>query len=347
MNHLFIEFRDPLFGIIIFFFLLFIITFLSYWWGKIRAKGSSKELDDFLEQFHSLPTEDELKNLIENATLSEKSWFLLASSYAQNGEFEKAIEIYQILLSHFKNSPHTNETLFLLAKTYLKAGFLERAKELFLTILRHSPRTPQALHYLLLIYEQLKDYKQAQNILEPLDELGEDIALEKAYLSLQATINETTLKAEEKSQRIVDIYSKHKKLSYLVFDYLFKHSPSQAWQIFDQSQAPRLTSILWHLDKAHLDLDIISSNSYLRELFSANGSLNLANNSSIFEFDILIKLKNVDETAATLQFEYLCSSCKQLLPFAFERCPCCYEIDTLVCELSLTPKSVPTYHSFL
>ena len=347
MNHLFIEFRDPLFGIIVFFFLLFIITFLSYWWGKIRSKESSKHLDTFLQQFHTLPTEDELKNLIENATLSEKSWFLLASSYAQNGEYEKAIEIYQILLSHFKQSEHTNETLFLLAKTYLKAGFLERAKELFLTIVKHSPRTPQALHYLLLIYEQLKDYQQAQAVLEPLDELGEDVELEKAYLKLQMIINDTTQSNDEKCKHIAAIYKEHKKLSYMVFNYLFTHNSTLAWQIFDQSQATQLTSILWHLDKAHLDLDIISSNSYLRELFSANGSLNLAKDSSVFEFDLLIKLKAVDNTAATLQFEYLCSACKQLLPFAFERCPCCYEIDTLVCEHSLSPTSTPTYHSFL
>ena len=347
MNHLFVEFRDPLFGIIVFFFLLFIITFLSYWWGKIRARGSSKELDTFLEQFHTLPTEDELKNLIENATLSEQSWFLLASSYTQNGEYEKAIEVYQILLNHFKESPHTQETLFLLAKTYLKAGFLERSKELFLTIVKHAPRTPQALHYLLLIYEQLRDYKQAQQILEPLDELGEQISLEKAYLSLQTTINDTSLDTKERCKKVADIYLEYKRLSHLVFEYLFKNDPPLAWQILDISQVDRLSAILWHLDKAHLDLDIISSHSYLRELFSANGSLNLAKSSSVFEFDILIKLKCSGETAATLQFEYLCSGCKQLLPFAFERCPYCYEIDTLICQFSLAPKGEMTYHSFL
>jgi len=347
LNHLFIEFRDPLFGIIVFFFLLFIIAFLSYWWGKLKHKESHRHLDEFLKQFHTLPTEDELKNLIENSTLSEKSWLLLASSYVQNGDFEKAIEVYQILLSHKLGKAESRETLFLLAKTYLKAGFLERSKEIFLTILQQAPRTPQALHYLLLVYEQLQDYNQAKEALEPLEELGEDTLLDRVYLESKSIIHDVNIDSNEKASKLLTLYKEHRKMSYLIFEYLFKHHPIMAFKELDQSQVQRLSSIFWNLDKAHLNLDIITNNSYLCELFSANGSIDIAKDSNVFELDILIKLKNSDSNIATLQFEYLCSSCKQVLPFAFHRCPCCYEIDTLVCELNLTKNVVEEYHSFL
>ena len=47
MNTFFIEFRDPLFSVIIFFAIIFIITFFSYWWGRYRRKEDSRHLDKF------------------------------------------------------------------------------------------------------------------------------------------------------------------------------------------------------------------------------------------------------------------------------------------------------------
>jgi len=82
-------------------------------------------------------------------------------------------------------------------------------------------------------------------------------------------------------------------------------------------------------------LDIISKNSFLQELYSARGDLELASRSSIFEFDILINLKN-SGVNATLNFEYVCENCKQVSPFAFHRCSFCHNIDTSRVEWSLT-----------
>ena len=84
MNIFFLEFRDPLFSIIVFFALIFIITFLSYWWGRYKRKEDYKHLDKFLKQFRSLPTQDELKELVSRGELSQKSWMLLAASYSKS-----------------------------------------------------------------------------------------------------------------------------------------------------------------------------------------------------------------------------------------------------------------------
>jgi tetratricopeptide (TPR) repeat protein len=338
MGTFFLEFRDPLFSVIIFFAIIFMITFFSYWWGRYKTKEDSRRLDKFLQQFKSLPSKSELKVLISSGELSEKSWLLLANSYYKNGDFEKSIEIYNEILK-LPTLTNAKDTMFLLGKTYFKAGFLERAKQIFLEILRKSPRTPQALHYLLLIYEHMRDYNGALDTLEPLDELGEDILREKMYLQALTILNNYKLSNEDKATQLLDIYSKEHQLSYLIFDFLFKTNPKLAWEHFDSSQSEILADILWQIEAKNLDLDIISKNSFLRELYSARGDLNLATRSSIFEFDVLINLKN-RSVNANLNFEYLCASCKQIHPFAFNRCSYCHSIDTSRVEWSL----VKDYH---
>ncbi len=334
MGTFFIEFRDPLFSIIIFFAIIFIITFFSYWWGRYKTKEDSRHLDKFLQQFRSLPSQSELKILISSGELSEKSWLLLASSYYKNGDYEKSIEIYNEILK-LPGSTNTKETMFLLGKTYFKAGFLERAKQIFLEILKKSPRTPQALNYLLLVYEYMRDYKAALDVLEPLDELQIDITNEKAYLQSLELLNNATLSNDEKVQKLLEIYDNTHQLSYLVFEFLFRIDPKQAWEHFDSSKSELLADILWNLDSKNLDLAIISKNSFLRELYSARGDINLAQGSSVFEFDVLIQLKE-SSVNANLNFEYLCDSCKQVHPFAFTRCSYCHAIDTSKVEWSLS-----------
>ncbi len=333
MNSFFIEFRDPLFGIIVFFVLIFIVTFFSYWWSRFRKKEDHRHLDKFLRQFRSLPSKDELKVLITKGDLSEKSWLLLAHSYFKNGDFEKSIEIYNELLKVGDKKKY-RDTLFLLGRTYFKAGFLERAKEIFLKILQNNPRTPQALNYLLLVYEHMREYSLALEILEPLDELKKDTQKDKAYLQLLNLLNNSDLEVEQKIEKIIDIYSKNHELTHMVFEFLFSVNPALAWRNFDSSKSEILSDILWHLDKEYIDLEIIEQNGYLRELYTARGDVNMADNSSVFELDVLINLKQ--KANATLSFEYICDNCKVVFPFSFNRCSSCHSIDTSRIEFSLS-----------
>jgi tetratricopeptide (TPR) repeat protein len=333
MNTFFIEFRDPLFSIIIFFVIVFMITFFSYWWSRYKSREDSKYLDEFLKQFRTLPSKDELKVLISSGDLSEKSWLLLAQSYYKNGDYEKSIEIYHEILN-LGSSENRRDTMFLLGKTYFKAGFLERSKQVFISILKTNPRTPQALNYLLLVYEYMKDYKSALDVLEPLDELNSDIELDSIYLEIMALLNSRDFSQEEKAEKLLLIYKKTHQLPYIVFEYLFRVNPSLAWENFDSSKSEILTDILWGVEFKNLNLDIISQNGYLRELYSARGDINLAQSSSVFEFDVLIKLKG--KANATLSFEYMCDACNQVFPFAFNRCSSCHSIDTSRVEWSLS-----------
>ncbi len=333
MNSFFIEFRDPLFSIIVFFSIIFAIAFFSYWWNKYKRNEDSKYLDKFLKQFATLPSKDELKTLISSGDLSEKSWLLLADAYYKNGSYEKSIEIYNEILN-IGNSQNKLETMFLLGKTYYKAGFLERAKQIFLSILRTNPRTHQALKYLLLVYEKMRDYSAALETLEPLDELNEDISLEQAYLKSMAILHDSKISQEQKEKKLLEIYKESHQLIYMIFEFLFQNNPSLAWKHFDSSKSELLSDILYKIDSKDLNLDIISQNGYLRELYTARGDVSLAKSSSVFEFDILIKLQG--KGSATLSFEYMCNECKIVHPFVFHRCPSCHSIDSVQVEWQLS-----------
>ena len=333
MNIFFLEFRDPLFSIIVFFAIIFIITFLSYWWGRYRRREDYRDLDRFLKQFRTPPSGDEIKGLVSKGGLSQKSWLLLAHSYSKTGDYEKSIEIYNEILK-FSDLQKQKETMFLLGKTYLKAGFLERSKQIFLEILKKHPRTPQALENLLLVYEYMKDYKSALEVLEPLEELDKDITSDSVYLKVLSLLDDSTISTEEKAKKLIDIYNKSHQLTYMIFEYLFRVDSKLAWENFDSSKSEKMVDLLWHVPKKELDLDIIQQNSYLRELYSARGDVELASKSSVFEFDVLINLNN--KANATLNFEYICENCKQVYPFTFYRCSSCHSIDSVAVEFSLT-----------
>ena len=337
MDTFFIEFRDPLFSIIIFFTLIFVIAIMSFWFNKYKRKENYKHLDKFLKQFYTIPSQNELKVLISEGKLSEKSWLLLAHSYSKNGEYEKSIEIYNELLKVGDKDTY-RDTIFLLGKTYYKAGFLERSKQIFLNILKNNPRTPQALKYLLLVYEQMRDYSSALDVLEPLEELKFDITNEKICLQALHIINDVNFSPEEKSLSLLKIYKESSILNYMIFEYLFKVNPKLAWENLDYSKTELLLDILWRVDKKDLDFDIIAQNGFLRELYTARGDISTATSSLTFELDVLINLDK--KTNATLNFEYLCDNCKQVYPFAFTRCTSCNAIDKSVIELDL----VKDYH---
>jgi len=346
LNTLFIEFRDPLFGIIVFFVLIFVIAFFSYWWGRYKTREDHRYLDRFLRQFRAFPSENELDELMGADAISEKSWLLMAQAYYQSGDYEKCITIYHRLIERENDPAHKRDALFLLGRTYFKAGFLERSEKIFLQILKQSPRTPQALRYLILVYEQMHQYDKALDALGPLSELGKSETLDRLYFEALALIRSTTISSEKKAQTLIALYEQYFVLDYVIFEYLFRHHSTLAWKHLDLSRAERLSDILWHLPEAACDFDIISKSGYLRELFTARGLVDLAQNSPQFELDVLIKLQCQDEKSATLQFEYYCSECKQAYPFVFHRCPNCYALDSVITEPLLTKELGEENHSF-
>lgn len=332
MSPFFIEFRDPLFGIIIFFALVFMITISSYWWTKYKNKEKTRSLDKFLKDFKAVPTKKELKLLISKGEMSEKSWILLARLYSKNGDFEKSIEIYNELIE-ITDKSNVQEVMYLLGRTYFKAGFLERSKKVFLEILKNNPRSPRVLYDLVLVYEYMKDYDSALEVLEPLDELNNDISLDSLYLKAMKVLNVNDLTNELKAYELLELYKTSGNLTYMIFEFLFRVNPKLGWSNLDSSKSELMTDIFWRIDKKDLDFDIISNNGYLRELYSARGDIQSSIRSSVFEFDMLINLNK--KVLTSLSFEYICDNCKNIFPFAFSRCSNCHSIDTQRVDITL------------
>ncbi len=336
MDTFFIEFRDPLFGIIVFFLLLFVLSFFSYWWGRHKTARGHRDLESFLGKFETLEDENRLRDQVQNNALPNESWLMLAHSFEAQGNYEKSVEIYLALLSKNRESTFQKEVLMLLGKNYFKAGFLERSRQTYLQILQNHPRSPQALEALVLIHEQLQQYDKALEVMESLLEISPDARIEQLYLECRRLQADPSVGIDEKASRLIELYQSHRRLGYLVFEWLFTYRPALAWNHFDQSLAPRLGDVLWRLREENLDLDIIANNAYLRELFSARGAVEMAQGSSLFELDVLIALRRCGTPKATLQFEYGCDTCKQISFLPFHRCPHCHGIDTVSLIMNLS-----------
>jgi len=82
-------------------------------------------------------------------------------------------------LKRVKDKDKKQYLLSSLGKSYFVAGFLKRAEEVFLESLRLHPRNNKSLKYLSVVYEKLKEYDKALEVLSSLEELGVDVARAK------------------------------------------------------------------------------------------------------------------------------------------------------------------------
>ncbi len=58
MDIFFVEYRDPLFGIIILFGAIFVIAFANYSWGIFKAKGEEHSIEKFIKKFEVASDQD-------------------------------------------------------------------------------------------------------------------------------------------------------------------------------------------------------------------------------------------------------------------------------------------------
>ncbi len=112
MDGLVVEYRDPLFGIIIFFTLIFVISFLTYSFGLYKEKKSRAEYRKLLQRFElgNLKEEDYV-HLYATYNLPFDSIILLASTFLHKGEYNKAIGVYLALLEHVTERVKKEELL--------------------------------------------------------------------------------------------------------------------------------------------------------------------------------------------------------------------------------------------
>jgi len=339
---LFFDYRDPIFGIMFLIFLIFFVSFLTYSFSIYKERKSRKEYRKLLERFElgSLKKDDYV-HLYTTYNLPFDSIILLASTFLHKGNYNKAISVYLALLEHVKDNVKKEELLELLGTTYFKAGLLQRSKDIFLKILKFSPRNKTALHHLLIIYERLKDFKMAEEVLESLNEIDVDIFRDKFYISTLKIINDPTMSYEKKTKSLMAIFKINKITERLVAKFLIQFNKPLFWENISRFNHIKIIDLLWFLDFNDIDFDKVQDHKRLKEIYTAKGYIKSAIESDIFELYVLITLHHEkSKIKADLNFQYLCTKCKKIHPIYESRCPHCHSILTLKAE----PLLARSYH---
>ena len=342
MDLLSLDYRDPIYGVIILFALIFIISSVSYWWGIFKHKEDETSIKKFVNKFDQYDSFDDYKQLIVKKDLPTESAILMALTYEKSGEYEKAIEIYLSILKNMIGPQKRKDVLTLLGKTYYKAGFLQKSREILLTSLRLFPKNEEALTYLSVIYETLREYDKAIEVLDTLEAFGCEVTHKKLYFKTLSIIHDKTLQADTKIEALQKLGLEHKIVQRKLFEFLKSHNLAYESRLIENFDFKNMIDLLWVTRIEKFDEALLKDQKLLLEIFTAKGDLLEAKESDIFELNVLIKLHHQEDNSADLSFSYICSHCKNVFPLYFYRCPKCQQIDTTEIETNLIKRGYET-----
>jgi tetratricopeptide (TPR) repeat protein len=334
-----LAYRDPIFGIIIFFAIIFIIAFLNYWWGIFKGKEERYSIEQFIKRFEVMADASEYKKLLDEFSISSESLGLLAHSYSKSGEYEKSIGIYLIALKRVKNKEEKQYFLFELGKIYFKAGFLRRGADVFLELLRLYPRHKEALKILMVIHEQLKEYARALEVMDSLEELDVEVESEKSFVKALQILSDNSMTNQKKYETLFALTQQEPLVGRMLFEFARKEGFDFD---LDLIKAENILDLLWESDVSVLE-------NYSQPLAKAVLAAKIGGEiqqGAPFELEVLAALKKQNYTKATVGFEYTCTCCKGTFPVHFYRCPSCYTLKNPHISLLLIKKEHEEYYTF-
>ncbi|MBK2000469.1 CDC27 family protein [Campylobacter sp. LH-2024] len=322
MDFFFVEYRDPLVGLIILTVLIFVVSVANHAWKLFANKDKEQKLEKFIKKFE---IDNIYKDLLKNERLNFGNLSFLADIFTKSGEFEKATQIYLIALEKSKDKNEQEFIFIALANIYFKAGFLERAKEVLLQALKLRPRNIEALKLLKIVYLKLKAYKENLEILECLFELGEEVEKEQEFIKA-LNLYASNLNNEEKKQKLLELkISNNPMLGRFIFE---------KYSLFLEQNFSDICDLLYKQDQV-FNLE----NQEFLEFFYALGYIGKDQIPNHFAFKNsnlkMLKILRENSFKARLEFSYRCSECKNIMPLFFYHCPMCYEFNTckIICEV--------------
>jgi len=347
LDNIVLEYRDPLFGVILVVTLIFIISFITYSYGVYKERNARKDYRQLSLRFElGKLKEEDYVHLYKTYNLPFDSILLLASSFIHKGDYNKAISVYLTLLEHVNDRVKKEELLELLGTTYFKGGFLQRSKDIFLRILKFSPRNKNALKYLLLVSEKLKDYKKAKEITSSLEELDLDMSTDKIYLDTLSILNDSVLSYDKRTELLYEIFKENKIIERIFVSFLIQFNKSFFWKHIKEFDCSKFIDIMWYLRYEDIDFDKVLENPFLLEVYNAKGYIKNIEHSNDFDLDILMLInRHEHKINATLDFEFICSSCKHSHPVYDTRCPHCHSILTFDVKHHLTKSFYQSFQS--
>jgi tetratricopeptide (TPR) repeat protein len=313
------DFRDPLFSVIMFFVIVLLSVLITIGLGKLREYLREKRLEEFLKDFEYIK--------IENLKLDEASvdaLYLLAKAYEKEGDFEKSLKIYLWISKNIKST----EILRHIAKLYYKAGFLEKAKKTAYQILSTKPRDIETLKLLLLIDEKLDNLNEIINVLEIFEELEISLSEEKAYALFKLSLKKKCeIEFCKDIKTIEDVYKKYPFIEREYLKELFKTNIQKAYNEIPKSRVYEYLDLYWHRN------DIPYEDKYMNVLAAKH--MTKCEDKAPFEIEVLKQLKN---NSADLEFEYVCKNCKKIFPLYSTRCPNCHQLFKHKLLFNIAPK---------
>ncbi len=342
------EYNDPLFSILFIVVISLIISVATYGWGLYKQQKEQGNLLKFLDKFDSAECALDTSDMPFEAHLL-KPLSLLAKAFENSGEYHKSISIYLYLIKNLSNDQGKLELMERLGNTYLHAGFLERARSIYVELLRKKPRNVTVLYELGVVYEMMHQYDKAQEVIEPLEALGEDTYNLKKFLALLMITSSKSTSIEEKIKKLKQLLEDEPNLYRQIISVLLQLDTQIAWETVDMERIDEILDIFWFLPNSQVDLDIITSHNALHTLYYAKGYLQKApkGNCGIFSLDMLATARKGGFEEGELLFSYLCKKCKQSFPVSFKRCPNCMAINSVKVEEEIAKSSPKTNYSLL
>jgi tetratricopeptide (TPR) repeat protein len=326
LDNFFIEYRDPMFGLIILLCAIFVISFVNYWWGTYKSKEEKQGIEQFIKKFEIVSDEDEYKKLLKDYTIPAESLALLAHSYTKSGDYEKAIGLYLIVLERTKKREQKEYVLAELGKTYFRAGFLRRSADIFLESLKMHPRNHESLKFLSVTYEKLKEYDKAIEVLDSLEELGAKVINQRSYLKALSIIYNYKLDDLKKQNELRELAKTKTFLQRQLLEFSILINKPLNIEEFDSFDSKNLIDLIWYMDFNFMNL-LASKDELTQEILSAKGLVDRHDKDfKYFEFEVLSKLQRAGFNKAALNFEYICNTCKHTFPMYFYRCPNCHSV---------------------
>ncbi len=330
MQHFNFLYKDSLFSIALFTFIIALVILLEQARAYFTQKRNKRFLQKFAQNQNAYAGSENLDELLKHAKIS--SLMFLARAYSKIADIEMSIEILKGLLNRSLKDEEKIAVLDLLAENYFSVGYLQKTKDTVKEILRFSPRNVGALLKLLHAYELEKDYSKALETLECLEELEvPEIETIKNYLYLMHLIEN-----KEDASKILHVAKNSPDLKKIALNHLKLHDEKLFWQEIDATK--RLENVIDLLWDMNIPAFILEKHALLQDIARSQGLLLDNKPCQVFELEVLRALLN-SPIKASLTFEYRCKHCKQIFPFESHRCPVCYQLAFMDMVLKISKKT--------
>ncbi len=323
MNTYFLEYRDPLFGIMAFLLIAFIVSVGVIIASKIKSDKQASGVKRFLQNF---PTKNE-KDYAQLLEAHPDSFELLsnvAKTYFDGGDYEKSLKIYLALLEWV--SPFSREKkahiLEAMGDIYTKSGFLQRSMEAYERSLSILPRNQSALRKVVLIYDKRSEFDKALEAIDALEELGADEVAQKGFLSGMSKLK----KAASANERVEILGELSVQNPFFAREYLrelLASDISKAVGFLEENESGDFIDILWSTELKELSA-AKSKSVILSAVLDAKGISAYDGKSGVFELDAVRAIKHhAEDLNADLSFEFVCQKCGNIDIDYFFSCKSC------------------------